>query len=85
MCNVVVSVSLYPSLQAAKLIRSSDIGVEGRRKVFDAVGFNFLNRMLATSECMWLLCVQHSIVLYIEVLAVLLYRLHIKYLHREHT
>lgn len=36
--------------QVAKLIKADDIGAEGRRKVLDAVGFNFLNRLLATGE-----------------------------------
>ena len=52
-----------PPLQAAKLIRSGDIGAEGRRKVFDAVGFNFLNRLLATSECVYLLTEQSTYII----------------------
>ena len=36
-------------LQVAKLVNSSDIGADGRKKVFDAVGFSFINRLLATS------------------------------------
>jgi hypothetical protein len=36
-------------LQVAKLVNSSDIGADGRKKIFDAVGFSFINRLLATS------------------------------------
>lgn len=38
-------------LQVAKLVNSSDIGADGRKKIFDAVGFSFINRLLATSMC----------------------------------
>ena len=38
-------------LQVAKLVNSSDIGADGRKKIFDAVGFSFINRLLATSTC----------------------------------
>lgn len=38
-------------LQVAKLVNSSDIGADGRKKVFDAVGFSFINKLLATSMC----------------------------------
>ena len=37
-------------VQVAKLIKSNEIGAEGRKRVFDAVGFTFINRLLATSE-----------------------------------
>lgn len=37
-------------LQVAKLVNSSGIGADGRKKVFDAVGFSFINRLLATGS-----------------------------------
>ena len=37
-------------MQAAKLIKSGEIGNDDRRKIFNAVGFNFLNRLLVTSK-----------------------------------
>ncbi len=48
-CPVAV-LNFADSLQAAKLIKSGDIGSEDRKKIFNAIGFNFLNRLLATSE-----------------------------------
>ena len=32
------------------MVRSGDIGEEGRRSVFEAVGFSFINRLLATRK-----------------------------------
>ena len=32
------------------MVRSGDIGEEGRRRVFEAVGFSFINRLLATRK-----------------------------------
>jgi hypothetical protein len=32
------------------MIRSDEIDAHGRRRVFETVGFAFLNRLLATSE-----------------------------------
>ena len=45
-----VSSSINTFLQVAKLVNSSDIGADGRKKVFDAVGFSFINRLLATGS-----------------------------------
>ena len=36
--------------QVTKLVRSGEVGGEERRRVFDAVGFSFINRLLATRE-----------------------------------
>ena len=33
-----------------KLVRSGEAGGEERRRVFDAVGFSFINRLLVTRE-----------------------------------
>ncbi len=49
--NTQILFTLYlVSLQAAKLIKSRDIGGEDRKKIFNAIGFNFLNRLFATSD-----------------------------------
>ena len=37
-------------LQVAKMVKSGEIGEEGRRRVFEAVGFSFINRLLATRK-----------------------------------
>ena len=47
-------------LQVAKLVNSSDIGADGRKKVFDAVGFSFINRLLATSQSSILYQIDHG-------------------------
>lgn len=32
------------------MIKSNEIGAEGRKRVYDTVGFTFINRLLATGE-----------------------------------
>ena len=39
------------TLQVAKVVKSGEVSQEDRRKVFDAVGFSFINRLLSTSKC----------------------------------
>lgn len=48
---IIIIVRYYSNSQAAKLIKSGDIGGEDRKKIFNAIGFNFLNRLFAMSEC----------------------------------
>lgn len=56
--KIKVVVILFPScftnsivwLQVAKMIKANEIDNQGRRRVFETVGFTFLNRLLATSE-----------------------------------
>jgi len=39
------------SFQVAKMIKANEIDSAGRRRMFESVGFTFLNRLLATSKC----------------------------------
>ena len=41
-------------------MKSGDVGAEGRRKVFDAVGFTFINRLLTTSKLLELITIEHE-------------------------
>ena len=43
------AVCLLLCCQVGRLVRSQEVGEEGRRRIFDAVGFTFINRLLATS------------------------------------
>lgn len=49
-CNYVYTPLLPLLPQVTKLVRSGEVGGEERRRVFDAVGFSFINRLLATCE-----------------------------------
>jgi len=49
---VFLFIQIFPVvlLQVAKLVKSDEIGFSGRKKVFKAVGFSFINRLLATGN-----------------------------------
>lgn len=49
LCTVSTA-DLCVMLQVAKVVRSGEVGPEERRRVFDAVGFSFINRLLNTSK-----------------------------------
>ena len=45
-----IHIRLLYSAQVARLVKSDEIGPEGRKRVFNAVGFSFINRLFATSD-----------------------------------
>ena len=51
-------------MQVVKLVKSDELSCEERKKIFESIGFTFINRLLATSWLLYLCDIVSLIMFY---------------------